>query len=225
MSPSPPPIIPKKAALIMIDFQRDFCDEGGYADKVFGGGREWIDSIIPNAATLLDACRKVPNFGLIVHTREGYAADLSDVGAVKMRRAENAGAPIGADGPLGRFLVRGEFGHDIIDKLQPHPSDDEVVLDKNTYGAFVSTNLEDELHRRGIQQIILAGVTADVCVHTTLREAVDRKFECWYCKDAISTPDQSIRSACEAMVEHEGGIWGWLVTVEDVIQSIERNGD
>mmetsp|Transcript_25634 Transcript_25634/g.56119 ORF Transcript_25634/g.56119 Transcript_25634/m.56119 type:complete len:224 (-) Transcript_25634:73-744(-) len=216
--PGPPPILPEKAALIMIDFQRDFCDEGGYADASFGGDREWVESIIPRASSLLRACRNTPNFGVIVHTREGYAPDLSDVGAVKKRRSEVAGAPIGRKGPLGQFLIRGEYGQDTIDRLRPLP--DEIVLDKNTFGAFVSTNLEDILRSRGIEQIILAGVTADVCVHTTLREAVDRGYECWYCKDAISTPDEKIREACEAMVEHEGGIWGWLVTVDDVIKSI-----
>lgn len=204
----------------MIDFQRDFCDGGGYADAAFGpGNREWVESVIPPASSLLRACRNAaPNFGVIVHTREGYAADLSDVGPVKRRRAEAAGAPIGQKGPLGRFLIRGEYGQDTIDRLRPLP--DEIVLDKNTFGAFVSTNLGDILRSRGIEQIILAGVTADVCVHTTLREAVDRGYECWYCKDAISTPDEKIREACEAMVEHEGGIWGWLVTVDDVIKSI-----
>lgn len=218
--PKPPPLIPEKSALIMIDFQRDFCDKGGYADTVFGGDRTWVESIIPNAANLLDACRTTPNFGIIIHTREGYASDLSDVGPVKQRRAENSGAPIGGKGPMGRFLIQGEFGQGVIDRLKPR--EDEIVLDKNTYGAFVSTNLEEILRSRGIEQIILSGVTADVCVHSTLREAVDRKFECWYCKDAISTPDETIRAACEAMVEHEGGIWGWLVTVEDVVKSLKR---
>ena len=147
--PRPPPIVPEKAALIMIDFQRDFCDGGGYADAAFGpGNREWVESVIPPASSLLRACRNAaPNFGVIVHTREGYAADLSDVGPVKRRRAEAAGAPIGQKGPLGRFLIRGEYGQDTIDRLRPLP--DEIVLDKNTFGAFVSTNLEDILRSRG----------------------------------------------------------------------------
>ena len=218
MPPQPPPLVPERAALIMIDFQRDFCDEGGYAHNAFGGDMSWVSSIIPQASALLEACRNAPDFGLIVHTREGYAPDLSDVGPVKQRRSVNSGAPIGAEGPLGRFLIRGEHGQDTIDRLKARAG--EVVLDKNTFGAFVSTDLDNILRSKGIEQIIIAGVTADVCVHSTLREAVDREFECWYCKDAISTPDEKIREACEAMVEHEGGIWGWLVTVDEVIGSL-----
>ena len=220
----PPSIIPSKAALLMVDFQRDFCEKGGYADVVFGNGndddRRWVESIIPNAVKLLECCRST-KIQLIVHTREGYLPDLSDVGSVKLRRSQNSGAPIGQEGPLGKFLIRGEYGQDIIKDLQP--KENEIVLDKSSYGAFVTTDLEQTLRQAGIEQIILAGVTADVCVHSTMREAVDRGFECWYCKDAISTPDPAIRSACESMVQHEGGIWGWLVTVDDVISSITQS--
>eukprot|EP00977_Amphora_coffeiformis_P026708 scaffold29231_cov268-Amphora_coffeaeformis.AAC.1 len=231
-----PRIIPSQAALIMIDFQRDFCDPGGYADQAFGESsssssseQEWVESIIPTAAKLLQGARQMNdknnNTGgvrLILHTREGYAADLSDVGPVKQRRSQAAGAPIGQPGPLGRFLIRGEAGHFHIDRLAPQEG--EVILDKCTYGTFASTDIHERLQRAGVTQLILAGVTADVCVHTTLREAVDRGYECFYCKDAISTPDETIRKACELMVEHEGGIWGWLVTVDEVLQSLNENG-
>ena len=217
--PSPPALVPSKAALIMIDLQRDFCSKGGYADTAFGESLDWVESILPNAETLLNFARE-KNI-MVIHTREGYAPDLSDVGEVKQRRSEAAGAPIGSQGPLGKFLIRGEYGQDIIDRLKPLA--EESVLDKNTYGAFASTNIEELLRNRGIEQLIIAGVTADVCVHSTMREAVDRGFECWYCKDAISSPDEKIREACESMVEHEGGIWGWLVTVDEVIESISEN--
>ena len=118
------------------------------------------------------------------------------------------------------MLIRGEPGHFTTDRLAP--KEGEVVLDKNTYGTFASTDIHEQLQQAGVKQLIIAGVTADVCVHTTLREAVDRGYECFYCKDAISTPDERIREACELMVEHEGGIWGWLVTADEVLQSLKK---
>ena len=216
-----PQIIPSQVALVMIDFQRDFCDPGGYADQAFSeSSLEWVESIIPTAAKLLQGARN-HNVRLIIHTREGYAADLSDVHPIKQRSSQAAGASIGKQGPLGRFLIRGEQGHLTTDRLVPNEG--EVVLDKSTYGTFASTDIHERLQQAGVKQLIFAGVTADVCVHTTLREAVDRGYECFYCKDAISTPDGTIRKACELMVEHEGGIWGWLVTTDEVLQNLTEN--
>ena len=134
---------------------------------------------------------------------------------MKQRKSVANGAPIGSEGPMGRFLIRGEHGQATIDELAPLPN--EIVLDKASFGTFATTNLQEILQERGIQQLLIAGVTADVCVHTTLREATDRGYECWYCKDAISTPDPIIRQACERMIVHEGGIWGWLVTVDEMV--------
>eukprot|EP00746_Dinoflagellata_sp_MGD_P022415 gnl/MRDRNA2_/MRDRNA2_15243_c0_seq1.p1 gnl/MRDRNA2_/MRDRNA2_15243_c0~~gnl/MRDRNA2_/MRDRNA2_15243_c0_seq1.p1 ORF type:complete len:293 (-),score=58.07 gnl/MRDRNA2_/MRDRNA2_15243_c0_seq1:55-933(-) len=208
-----------KTALLMIDFQRDFCEVGGYAHACFGD-MSWVEQILDPAATLLAAARDA-SLPLIIHTREGYASDLSDVGRVKMARSEAAGAPIGASGPLGRFLIRGEPGQDTCARVAPQKG--EVVLDKTTYGAFCSTDIENRLRASNIQTILFAGVTADVCVHTTLREAVDRGFECWYVKDAISTPDPSLRDACERMVEYEGGIWGRLCTTTEVLKSLQTS--
>lgn len=196
-----------KTALVMIDFQRDFCERGGYADMA--GGLKWVRPILPRARRLLDAARKAGL--LVVHTREGYAPDLSDCYPMKSARSRNAGAEVGAVGPMGRLLIRGEYGHDIIDLLAPKKG--ELVIDKATYGAFCRTDLEQRLRERGVTRLAIAGVTADVCVHTTLREATDRGFDCDYVRDAISTFDPEVRRVCERMVEQEGGIWGRLTTV------------
>eukprot|EP00557_Chaetoceros_sp_GSL56_P014059 CAMPEP_0176483216 /NCGR_PEP_ID=MMETSP0200_2-20121128/3801_1 /TAXON_ID=947934 /ORGANISM="Chaetoceros sp., Strain GSL56" /LENGTH=256 /DNA_ID=CAMNT_0017879605 /DNA_START=126 /DNA_END=896 /DNA_ORIENTATION=+ len=200
-------------ALLMIDFQRDFCSPSGYADAAFeDAGQEWVESIIPKAQQLLKWARD-KNL-LIIHTREGYSPDLSDVSESKSRKAKANNAAIGKHGPLGRLLIRGEYGQDTIDELAALP--EEIILDKSSFGTFCTTNLDFILRQAGIEQVILAGVTADVCVHTTLREATDRGYECWYVRDAISTPDPFLREACERMVVHEGGIWGWLVTVDEI---------
>lgn len=198
-------------ALLMIDFQRDFCAPGGYSDQC--GGLGWVTPILPNARRLLDAARAA---GLvIVHTREGYAPDLSDCPPVRVERSRKAGGEYGSAGPLGRLMIRGEYGHDFVDELRPLPG--EQVLDKNTYGAFARSTLEADLKARGVRRLALAGVTADVCVHTTLREAADRGFDCYYVRDAIATFDPWIRLACEQMVLQEGHIWGHLTTTDELI--------
>lgn len=206
------PATVSRMALLMIDFQRDFCAEGGYSDRF--AGLEWVKPILAPARRLLDAARK--SGLLVVHTREGYAADLSDCSPAKLLRSRKAGSEIGSVGPMGRLLIRGEHGHDIIDALKPVPG--EIVIDKASYGAFCGTNCESILRSRGIDTLVFAGVTADVCVHTTLREAYDRWFDCFYVKDAISCFDPEIRRACEKMIEEEGGIWGALTTVEQMTQ-------
>ncbi|HTB75339.1 MAG TPA: isochorismatase family cysteine hydrolase [Polyangiaceae bacterium] len=210
-APSFAPGAPTRTALLMIDFQRDFCAEGGYSDRF--AGLEWVKPILTPARRLLEAARRAGH--LIVHTREGYASDLSDCSPAKLERSRKAGAEIGSRGPMGRFLIRGERGHEIIDALAPLPG--EIVIDKTTYGAFCGTNCERILRARGVDTLVFAGVTADVCVHTTLREAYDRWFSCHYVKDAISCFDSEIRRACERMIEEEGGIWGALATVDTMV--------
>jgi nicotinamidase-related amidase len=206
-------------ALLMIDFQRDFCAPGGYSDRF--AGLEWVAPIIAPARRLLEGARAAGH--LVVHTREGYAPDLSDCSPAKLRRSRNAGSEIGSRGPMGRLLIRGEHGHDIIDELAPIAG--EIVIDKASYGAFCGTNLERILRGRGIDTLVFAGVTADVCVHTTLREAYDRWFDCVYVADAISCFDPEIRRACEKMIEEEGGIWGALSTVNEVLRRWEVLAD
>jgi nicotinamidase-related amidase len=197
-----------QTALLMIDFQRDFCAPGGYSDRF--AGLDWVRPILGPARRLLEGARRAGH--LVVHTREGYAPDLSDCSPAKLARSRNAGSEIGSRGPMGRLLIRGEHGHDIIDELRPIAG--EIVVDKASYGAFCGTQLERLLRGRGIEQLVFAGVTADVCVHTTLREAYDRWFGCTYVADAISCFDPEIRRACAKMIEEEGGIWGTLSDVE-----------
>lgn len=204
---------PTEWALLLIDFQRDFCEQGGYAD--FCGGIEWVTPILPTAQRLLTAARLAGH--MIVHTREGYAPDLSDCPPLKLSRSRKAGAEIGTQGPLGRLLIRGEYGHDLIDTLRA--LEGELVIDKATYGAFCRSDLEQRLLARGVTKLAICGVTADVCVHTTLREATDRGFDCFYVRDAISTFNPAVREACERMVLEEGGIWGTLTTTDELILS------
>jgi len=198
-------------ALLLIDFQRDFCDLGGYMDQF--ATVAFAREILPNAARLLELARSLEL--CVVHTREGYAADLSDCSWQRQIRSARAGAKIGNDGPLGRFLIRGEPGHALVRELEPISG--EIVVDKPSYGAFYNTGLEVELRERGIQHLYFSGVTADVCVHTTVREATDRGFFCHYVSDAISTFDPELRLACERMIEVEGGIWGRLTRTSEVL--------
>jgi len=201
----------RNSALVLIDFQRDFCEPGGYADHLFG--YQWARDAVPNAQRLLDAARS--SALCIVHTREGYAQDLADCSIQKRIRSRRGGAAIGDRGPLGRFLVRGEGGHAFVQALEPRSA--EVVIDKASYNAFLRTPLEAELRRRGIEHLYFAGVTADVCVHSTLREATDLGFFCLYVRDAISTFDPELRAACERMVSAEGGVWGRVVDTAQVL--------
>ena len=199
-------------ALLLIDFQRDFCAPGGYADRC--GGLAWVAPILPNAQRLLARARA--SGMAVAHTREGYAPDLSDCYPQKRARTRKAGGEVGTAGPMGRLLIRGEYGHDFIDELQPAVG--ELVVDKATYGAFCRTDIEQQLRARSISTLAICGVTADVCVHTTLREATDRGFDCLYIRDAISTFDPEVRAACERMVEEEGGIWGTLTTCDELLE-------
>ena len=201
----------KQTALLLIDFQRDFCEVGGYAYK-FAGNVNWVKPILPKAKKLLDFARQNKMF--VVHSREGYKSDLSDCDSFRLARSKKAGAQIGSKGPMGRLLICGEYGQDIIDMLKPVK--DEIVLDKPSYGVFATTDLKNILKKKRITHLIVCGVTADVCVHTTVREATDLGFYCYYVKDAISSPDKNLRKACENMISIEGGVWGEVVTTEKI---------
>jgi biuret amidohydrolase len=199
-------------ALLIIDMQRDFLDPQGYIARS-GVDVGVLRAIIPNVRRLLEAGRSagIP----IIHTREGHRPDLSDLPAVKARRAARAGAAIGSPGPLGRLLVRGEPGHAIIQELAPLPG--EPVIDKPGFGAFHATGLEHILRTRHIQSLIIAGVTTDVCVHSTLREAVDRGFDCTTVGDACAAGDPGIHAAMLACIDGEGGILGRVASTAEVV--------
>jgi nicotinamidase-related amidase len=190
-------------ALLVIDMQRDFCAPGGYADLA-GLDVSLLRAPIPVLQRLLAAARKLGL--LVIHTREGHRADLSDLTESKRLRAANAGAAIGTQGPLGRLLVRGEYGHDLIDELQPLTG--EPVVDKPGYSAFASTDLELLLRNRGITALVLSGVTTEVCVSSTLRDAVERGYACTLVSDACASPYPELHAAALAMVEVEGGVFG-----------------
>lgn len=207
----------ENTALILIDFQKDFCASGGYADMC--EGLDWVQPILPFAQTLLKKARAL---GItIIFTRESYASDLSDCPQIRLQRSKIAGAEYGSLGPMGRFMIRGEKGNDIIDEL--YPLKEEIVLDKASYGTFATTNIDEILKCKGIKNLAIAGVTADVCVHTTLREATDRGYNCFYLKDVISAFDSDIRKACEDMVIQEGGVWGHLCTSNQFLDLINKN--
>lgn len=192
-------------ALLIIDMQRDFCDAGGYAARAgLDTGR--LAATVERIGMLLAAARAC---GMtVVHTREGHLPDLSDCPPEKLRRSRAAGAEIGMAGPMGRLLVRGEYGHNIIDRLRPLAN--ERVIDKPGYGAFYRTELEPLLQARHIRTLILCGVTTEVCVHSTLREAVDRGYRCVTVGDACAASNPALQQPALEMIAVEGGIFGTI---------------
>lgn len=194
---------PQTTALLVIDMQRDFCDPDGYL-AASGYDIRATRSIVPNVASV---CQTVRDWGgLVIYTREGHRPDLSDLPPLKRWRSERGGGKIGTPGPMGRLLVRGEHGWDIIDELNPQPSD--VVVDKPGYSAFFATDLERILSTRGIRNLILTGVTTDVCVHSTLRDAVDRNYECLVIEDACAASILDNHASALSTIATEGGIFG-----------------
>jgi biuret amidohydrolase len=201
-----------RMALLVIDMQRDFLDPLGYVAQS-GVDVSILRRTIAPVARLLSAARAggIP----VIHTREGHRPDLSDLTDFKRRRAAGSGAPIGSVGPLGRLLVRGEPGHAIIEEVSPIPG--EPVIDKPGFGAFHATDLEMILKARGISALTIAGVTTDICVHSTLREAVDRGFECTTVSDACAAGDPAVHEAMLTCIAGEGGILGRVVDTDTVV--------
>ncbi|MDR3371720.1 isochorismatase family cysteine hydrolase [Rhodoferax sp.] len=194
---------PQSTAMLVIDMQRDFCSPGGYA-QLLGLDISRIQAVVGKVGQLLLAARTA---GLmVVHTREGHLPDLSDCPPSKLQRSIAAGAAIGSVGPMGRLLIQGEYGHDFVDELQPLPG--EVVIDKPGYGAFYATRLGSLLTERNIEHLILCGVTTEVCVHSTLREAVDRGHRCITVSDATAASQPEHQASALSMIGVEGGIFG-----------------
>jgi biuret amidohydrolase len=202
--PGPITIDPAKTAVVMIDMQRDFLEPGGFGETL-GNDVSLLAKAVGPAKALLAGARA--HGILIIHTREGHRPDMADAPRAKVERGDPS-ARIGAVGPMGRILIRGEAGHDIIPELAPLPG--EPVIDKPGKGAFYATDLGPILAHRGIENLIVGGVTTEVCVHTTVREANDRGFRCIVAADCCGSYFPEFHEMGLKMIKAQGGIFGWV---------------
>lgn len=205
-------------ALVIIDMQRDFIEPGGFGETL-GNDVSLLEAVVPALKTVLDTARVV---GLtVIHTREGHLPDLSDCPPAKLNRGDPT-LRIGAPGPKGRILIRGEYGHDIIDALTPLPG--ELVIDKPGKGSFHGTELAAELTTRGITSLVVTGVTTEVCVHTTVREANDRGYECLVLSDCVGSYFPEFQRVGLAMIAAQDGIFGWVAPSEAFLAALSHLG-
>lgn len=203
-----------RTALVIIDMQRDFLEPGGFG-AALGNDVSLLMATVGPCLRILTGARETGL--LVIHTREGHRPDLSDAPPAKVSR----GTPdkrIGAPGPMGRILIRGEAGHDIIPELAPLP--DEPVIDKPGKGAFYQTDLELMLRNNGIETLLVCGVTTEVCVHTTIREANDRGYRCIALADACGSYFPEFHEVGLRMIAAQGGIFGWVSTTGDVLAAL-----
>ncbi len=206
-------------ALLVIDMQRDFCSPDGASGKA-GENLAPVRAIIPLLQRVVAAARER---GLsVIHTREGHVPDLSDLSEAKRARSRDAGAEIGAKGPLGRFLVRGEYGHDFIDELQP--LEGEAVFDKPGFGAFYSTTLDEHLRLRKVSHLVITGVTTQCCVQSTLREGVDRGYYCLTLEDCCAAFERRWHDATFDIIASEGHLFGSVSSGAAFIEALGRTG-
>ena len=213
-APGPFPLPAGQVALVVIDMQRDFLLPGGFGETL-GNDVDQLAAVVPPLQRVLAAARDA---GLmIIHTREGHRPDLSDLPPAKLRR----GLPslrIGDQGRYGRILIRGEYGHDIIDELAPLPG--ETVIDKPGKGSFYGTDLQAILTEAGITQLIVTGVTTEVCVHTTVREANDRGYEALVLSDCVGSYFPEFQRVGLDMITAQGGIFGWVTDSATLLQHL-----
>lgn len=203
-------------ALVMIDMQRDFVEPGGFGETL-GNDVSLLRSSIEPCKELLETARKIGMF--VIHTREGHRADLADLQPAKKDRG-NPTMKIGDVGPMGRILVRGEPGHDIIPEL--YPAEGEPVIDKPGKGAFYDTDLLGILRNRNIKKLIVCGVTTEVCVHTTVREANDRGFDAIVPEDCTASYFPEFKRVALEMIKAQGGIFGWVSDSDKVVKGMEK---
>jgi biuret amidohydrolase len=212
--PEPVAIDLDRTALVIIDMQRDFLERGGFGETL-GNDVSRLAAAVGPCRAVLDAARA--RGLLIVHTREGHLPDLSDAPPAKLERGQPS-LRIGAPGPMGRILIRGEPGHDIIPALYPRPG--ETVIDKPGKGAFYNTALDELLAGKGIENLLVCGVTTEVCVNTTVREANDRGFRCIVLADCCASYFPEFHASGLAMIKAQGGIFGWVSSSMPVVAAL-----
>ncbi len=213
-SPSPITIDPARTALVLIDMQRDFLEPGGFGEAL-GNDVSLLARTIGPCTDLLQAARRGKMY--VVHTREGHRPDLSDAPRAKLERSPR-GRRIGDPGPMGRILIQGEPGHDIIPRLKPRPG--ETIIDKPGKGAFYATPLHDTLRHRQIDTLVVGGVTTEVCVHTTVREANDRGYRCIVAGDCCGSYFPEFHTVALQMITAQGGIFGWVSDSSRIIAAL-----
>jgi nicotinamidase-related amidase len=216
--PYPLQIDVSRSALIIIDMQRDFLEPGGFG-AALGNDVSLLKAAVEPIRNVLKAARETGM--LVIHTREGHRPDLADAPPLNVNRGDPQ-TRIGAPGPMGRILVRGEPGHDIIPELYPVAG--EPVIDKPGKGAFYQTDLELMLKNRGIETLMVCGVTTEVCVNTTIREANDRGFRCIALSDGCASYFPDFHAAGLAMIKAQGGIFGWVSDSQKAIAAIAAHG-
>ena len=207
---------PAATALVVIDMQRDFLEPGGFGE-LLGNDVSLLTRVVRPLAQVLSAARRAGI--LVIHTREGHRPDLCDCPPSKLARGR-LDLGIGGLGPRGRVLVRGEEGHDIVDELAP--IDGEVVLDKPGKGSFYATDLEAVLRNKQTESLIVTGVTTEVCVHTTVREANDRGFECLVLEDCVGSYFPEFHRVALEMICAQGGIFGWVTHSSELLKTLGR---